>query len=91
MPRIICHYEVCVYNKDSLCTSKAIEYDPDQGCLTAQDRNEFVGLLEGEDEFDEEDEDAVDGVADEDELGDNDDESLDDELEEDLDDEDDEF
>ncbi|MCA1554254.1 MAG: hypothetical protein LC737_07750, partial [Chloroflexi bacterium] len=56
MTRIICHYETCIFNRDQLCTSKEIEYDPDQGCLTAQEREEFVGLLEDEDEWDEEDE-----------------------------------
>ncbi len=54
MPRIICRYDVCVFNKDSLCTAKEIEYDPDQGCLTAQDRDEFVGILEDEEEWEEE-------------------------------------
>jgi hypothetical protein len=50
MPRIICRYDACIFWRDSLCTAKEMEYDPDQGCLTAQDRDEFVGVLEDEEE-----------------------------------------
>lgn len=95
MPRIICRYEVCVFNKDSLCTSKEIEYDPDQGCLTAQDRAEFAGVLDDEDEFDDEEELEAeeDDVFDADELDEDEDDAdeffrvgeLEDELDEDDD------
>jgi hypothetical protein len=53
MPRIICRYDVCIFNKDSLCTAKEMEYDPDQGCLTAQDRDEFDGVIDDEEDLDE--------------------------------------
>ena len=93
MPRILCRYDVCVFNKDSQCTAKQIEYDPDQGCLTAQDRNEFVGILDDEDEWDEEedelaaDDEETGGVVDDED--DEDDELFeDDDLETELDDDD---
>ena len=80
MTRIICHYEICVFNREQICTSKEIEYDPDQGCLTAQDRTEFAGVLEDEDEFDDEEEDTFLHEADEfeeDELDDDEEDLLD--------------
>jgi hypothetical protein len=90
MPRIICRYDVCIFNKDSSCTAKEMEYDPDQGCLTAQDRDEFDGVIDDEEEFDEdelkpdEDEDSGD-----DELDDDDDEDLFSALDEDAEEEED--
>jgi len=92
MTRIICHYETCIFNREQICTSPKIEYDPDQGCLTAQDRTEFVGVLDDEDERDDEEEEDtflhVDEEAelDDDELEDDDDEFLKDgDLEEEAD------
>ena len=76
MPRIICRYDVCIFNKDSLCTAKEMEYDPDQGCLTAQDRDEFDGVLDDDEEWDE------DELAPDEEK-----EGKDDELEDEEDDE----
>ena len=96
MTRIICRYDVCVFNRDQLCTAKEIEYDPDQGCLTAQDRDEFVGMLDDDDEWEEEEELEPDEDENLDELdADEFDEDEEDEffgagdLEEELDDEDD--
>jgi len=54
MPRIICRYDVCVFNKKSRCTAEEIEYDPDQGCLTAQTREEFEGAVDDEEDWEEE-------------------------------------
>lgn len=81
MTRIICHYEVCIFNRDTLCTAKEIEYDPDQGCLTAQDRDEFEGVVDDEDGWDEEEELEPDEELEADEV-------LDEFEEDDLDEED---
>lgn len=83
MPKIICRYEICVFNKDLACTAKQMEYDPDQGCLTAQDRDEFDGIIDDEewdaDEADEADDtDELEDEEGDDLLGD-DDEKADDE------------
>ncbi|MBI1802710.1 MAG: hypothetical protein HY259_10205 [Chloroflexi bacterium] len=92
MTRIICRYDACIFWRDSLCTAKEIEYDPDQGCLTAQDRDEYVGLLDDEEEeWDEDEELEADEEAkleedepDEEELEEDDDEfSLNGDVEED--------
>ena len=91
MPRILCRYDVCVFNKDSQCTAKEMEYDPDQGCLTARDRDEFDGLLDDEDEFDEDEDELEPDDEIDDELDDDEDEEEDElfrdgDLEEELDD-----
>ena len=99
MPRIICRYDACIFWRDSLCTAKEIEYDPDQGCLTAQDRDEFVGVLdEEEDDWDadeelEPDEEAGDAELDVDEFGDEEEDEFfgNGDLEEEISDDDDDF
>src|SRR5713226_3258799 len=97
MPRIICRYDACIFWRDSLCTAKEIEYDPDQGCLTAQDRDEFVGVLDDdEEEWDDEDELEADDETNAVELGtdelDDDDEFFDEgDLEEEVGDDEEEF
>jgi hypothetical protein len=65
MPRIICRYDICIFNKDLTCTAKQIEYDPDQGCLTAQDRDEFDGVLDDEEEWEEDEADEAGATGDE--------------------------
>jgi len=64
MTRIRCRADHCVLWQDDYCTSAAIEYDPDQGCLAFEERDEeeefyVEGEWEGEEEF-EEDEDSYD-------------------------------
>ena len=87
MPRIICRYDVCIFNKDLACTAKQMEYDPDQGCLTAQDRDEFDGVLDDEEEWDEDETDEAEETGDvEEEEGDD---LFDDADDDDADDEDD--
>ena len=87
MPRIICRYDVCIFNKDLTCTAKQMEYDPDQGCLTAQDRDEFDGVLDDEEEWAEDESDEAEATGDvEDEEGDD---LFDDADDDDADDEDD--
>ncbi len=93
MTRIVCHYETCLFNREQICTSPKIEYDPDQGCLTAQDRTEFVGVLDDEDEWDDEEEatflhEDEEAVLDDDLDDDDEDFLADGELEEVVDDED---
>lgn len=92
MPRIICRYDVCVFNKKSRCTAEEIEYDPDQGCLTAQTRDEFAGIVDEDEELEddelepdedseeseESDETLDDEFDDEDEFDDDEDADLDD-------------
>ena len=87
MPRIICRYDVCIFNKDLTCTAKQMEYDPDQGCLTAQDRDEFDGVLDDEEEWDEDEADEAGDTADE--LEDGEDDELFDEDDDEAENEDD--
>ena len=91
MTRIVCHYETCVFNRDQLCTSKEIEYDPDQGCLTAQDRTEFGVIPEDEDELEDEEEDTFLHEDDEfeDEIDEEDEDLLGGDVEAELEDDDD--
>lgn len=88
MPRIICRYELCVFNKKQRCTAEEMEYDPDQGCLTAQTREEFAGVIDDEDIEEEEAllPDEEDGELEDDDLA----EDLDEDAEDDLFDEDEE-
>ena len=87
MPKIICRYDVCIFNKDLTCTAKQIEYDPDQGCLTAQDRDEFDGVLDDEEEWDEDEAEKAEDTADV--LEDEEDDDLFGEDDDEADDEDD--
>lgn len=79
MTRIRCRERRCVFNKNGICISDEIEYEPDAGCLTMElnedleDEDEFEDEEEFEEEFDEED------LEDEEEL----DEDWEDEEEED--------
>jgi hypothetical protein len=68
MTRIRCRERRCVFNKNGICTSEEIEYEPDAGCLTmelgeaTEDEEEWEeeevdeGLALDEDEEDEEEE-----------------------------------
>ena len=38
MTRIRCRDRRCVFNKNGICTSEEIEYEPDAGCLTMEPR-----------------------------------------------------
>jgi len=87
MPKIICRYDVCIFNKDLTCTAKQMEYDPDQGGLTAQDRDEFDGVLDDEEEWDEDEAEKAEDTADV--LEDEEDDDLFGEDDDEADDEDD--
>jgi hypothetical protein len=51
MTRIRCRERKCTFNKNGICTSDEIEYEPDAGCLTMELRE----AAEDEEEFDDED------------------------------------
>ena len=71
MTRIRCRERRCIFNKNGICTSDEIEYEPDAGCLTMEAREDVAdeeeewedeedldaGLEEEEEEEDEADED----------------------------------
>ncbi|MCI0477568.1 MAG: hypothetical protein L0Y55_15090 [Anaerolineales bacterium] len=59
MTRIRCRERKCTFNKNGICASDEIEYEPDAGCLTMELRED----VEEEEEFD--DEDAPDKDLDE--------------------------
>ncbi len=75
MTRIRCRDRRCIFNKNGICSSEEIEYEPDAGCLTMEPRED----VEDEEEEWEEDELAED-LEDEDEE--EDEEEWDDEDEE---------
>lgn len=72
MTRIRCRDRRCVFNKNGICSSEEIEYEPDAGCLTMEPREDAEdeeedweedeeemkeeGLVEDEEEEEEEDE-----------------------------------
>jgi len=60
MTRIRCRERRCMFNKNGICTSEEIEYEPDAGCLTMEARQD------AEDEEEEwEDEEDLDKDLDE--------------------------
>ena len=55
MTKVRCWQDDCKFWKDSLCTSPEIEYYPDEGCVTAEEKEEIDEekeelLLEDEEE-----------------------------------------
>jgi len=40
VPRIVCYQMDCLYNVDGRCRAQEIEYDPADGCLTTELREE---------------------------------------------------
>ncbi len=67
MTRIRCRDRRCIFNKNGICSSEEIEYEPDAGCLTMEPRED----VEDEEEEWEEDELAED-LEDDDEEEDED-------------------
>ena len=51
MTRIRCRDRHCTFNKNGICLSDEIEYEPDAGCLTMEPRE---GTDEDEEEWEEE-------------------------------------
>jgi hypothetical protein len=51
MTRIRCRDRRCTFNKNGICSSEEIEYEPDAGCLTMEPRED---VEEEEEEWDEE-------------------------------------
>ncbi|MFQ6014184.1 MAG: hypothetical protein ACE5NP_01915 [Anaerolineae bacterium] len=51
MTTIRCRFDGCIHWLDEICTAEMIEYDPDEGCLTMEERDELLDeSLEWEDE-----------------------------------------
>lgn len=58
MTRIRCRDRRCTFNKNGICSSEEIEYEPDAGCLTMEPRDD---VEEEEQEWeDDEDEEIFD-------------------------------
>ena len=68
MTRIRCRDRRCVFNKNGICTSEEIEYEPDAGCLTMEPRED---VEEEEEEW--EDDELAEDLEDEDEEEEDDD------------------
>ncbi len=64
MTRIRCRDRRCVFNKNGICTSEEIEYEPDAGCLTMEPR---ADVDDDEEEWDEDDEEIEEASLDEEE------------------------
>jgi hypothetical protein len=64
MTRIRCRDRRCVFNKNGICSSEEIEYEPDAGCLTMEPR---AGAEDDEEEWDEDDEEMGEASLDEEE------------------------
>lgn len=79
MTRIRCRERRCLFNKNGICISDEIEYEPDAGCLTMELREDIAE----EEEFDEDEllDEELEEFEDEDEEEDED-EDWDDEAEE---------
>jgi hypothetical protein len=58
MTRIRCRDKGCIFNKNGICSSEEIEYEPDAGCLTMEPRND---VAEEEDDWEEDDDEMHEG------------------------------
>jgi hypothetical protein len=63
MPRIRCHYLDCVFLDDGYCGAAAVEFDPEEGCLTFKATGDV-----GEDEAEWDDEGDLDELEEWDEV-----------------------
>jgi hypothetical protein len=78
MTRIRCRERRCMFNKNGICTSDEIEYEPDAGCLTM----ELRAADEEEEEWEEDEEELEEaGLEDEEEEDLEEDDDWDDEDE----------
>lgn len=57
--KIICRVRDCIFWEDKICTSEKIIYDPDEGCLTYEGLGDLVDLDENDDEWEDNDDDAM--------------------------------
>jgi hypothetical protein len=76
MTRIRCRERRCTFNKNGICTSDEIEYEPDAGCLTMEARED---VADNEEAW--EDEEDLDAGLDEEAEDDEDEADEDDEWE----------
>ena len=56
MTRIRCRERRCTFNKNGICTSDEIEYEPDAGCLTMEAREDVTDEEDLDADLDEEEE-----------------------------------
>lgn len=58
MTRIRCWEDTCVFNQHGICGAKEMEYHPDRGCLTYEERDADDGEADTdwEDDLEEEEE-----------------------------------
>lgn len=64
MTRIRCRDRKCVFNKNGICSSEEIEYEPDAGCLTMEPR---ADADDDEEEWEEDEEEIEEASLDEEE------------------------
>lgn len=69
MTRIRCWEYTCVYNKRGICSAQEMEYHPDRGCLTYEER-EGDEEEEQEEEIEEEEEEEDESEYDDNGWGD---------------------
>ena len=65
MTRIRCRERRCRFNKNGICTSEEIEYEPDAGCLTMELRQDLTDEEEEWEEEEDADEDLEEELEDE--------------------------
>jgi hypothetical protein len=72
MPRIKCHYAVCVFLDEGYCSAAAVEIDPDTGCATYSPSDDAAAKGEEWEEEDLEEWEDDDAEDEDDELWDED-------------------
>jgi len=72
MTRIRCRERKCTFNKNGICASDEIEYEPDAGCLTLELREDVED--DDDDEFDDELSDDLEEFEDDEEEEEDEDE-----------------
>lgn len=83
MTRIRCRDRRCIFNKNGICSSEEIEYEPDAGCLTMEPRD-HAG--DEEEEWEDEDEEELEEASVDDEDEESEDEDWEDGEDEDNED-----
>ena len=53
MPRIRCHFIDCSFVDDGFCTAAAVEFDPNEGCMTFKPNSDILSDEDWEEETDE--------------------------------------
>ena len=74
MTRIRCRERRCIFNKNGICASDEIEYEPDAGCLTMEAREDVADKEEEWEEEEDLDADLEEEAEDEEDEADEDEE-----------------